>query len=138
MPVERRDCHEPRANLDYTGSSRPVWVTQQNLVQTNKQTKKNSTQEAETDGSRTLTARAGYTEKPCLEKLKTKKQKQKQASKHQQKTTDRGGCCNKKVPTVPRLYDRKILKFHLNLTVKKHSDIHLLLPCCYNQPGFFR
>ena len=43
--------------------------------QTNKpktRTEKNSTQEAETGRSGTVTARAGYTEKPCLEKLKTK------------------------------------------------------------------
>lgn len=52
--------------------------------QTNKpktRTEKNSAQEAETGRSGTVTARAGYTEKPCLEKLKTKnRNKSKQAN----------------------------------------------------------
>lgn len=75
--------------------------------QTNKpktRTEKNSTQEAETGRSGTVTARAGYTEKPCLEKLKTKKQKQKQASKQQQKLQIGVDVAikKKKVPTASR------------------------------------
>lgn len=136
MPGKRRGCHEPSDNLDYTGGSVQPELHSKTLSQkqTNKQTK-NQNRKKQHSGGRDWQIWDSHSQgrlhwETLSRKTKNKKQKQKQASKQQQKLQIGVDVAIKKKKSAHSI-QTKFLKFNLNLTMKKSSDIHLLLTCCY-------